>query len=264
MNQLMLFGRLIFGAWMLINGANHFFFSLWPTPTGQEPLAIQLMNALVHSGLLDIAMAIQMVAGALILAGFFIPIALCVVMPISTCALYWSVVLDHQPINSVLAVVAFALNGLLMLAYIDYYRGALQRRALTVGESSATRATFDSLFVNPNGRTSRSEFVAALVTLLAVVAFYAFLVTGRTAQWCLVVVLFPAIILHARRLHDMGYTAWLLLAPGVLMLGAFAIWLGVFSFGAQLDSSVPLIALAVSAGFALWGCVGRGRAGALE
>jgi uncharacterized membrane protein YhaH (DUF805 family) len=119
---------------------------------------------------------------------------------------------------------------------------------------------FESLFVNPNGRTSRGQFVAALITLLAVIAFYAFLVTGRTAQWCLVVLLFPAIILHARRLHDMGHTAWLLLAPAVLMVAAFAIWLQIVSLGAQFDAAVPLTALAISAGFAIWGCVGKGQA----
>jgi uncharacterized membrane protein YhaH (DUF805 family) len=118
---------------------------------------------------------------------------------------------------------------------------------------------FDSLFVNPNGRTSRGQFVPALITLLAVVVFYAFLVRGRTGQWCLVVLLFPALVLHARRLHDMGRNAWLLLVPAVLMLATFAIWMRGISFGAQLDAAVPLIALAVSAAFAIWGCIGRGQ-----
>jgi uncharacterized membrane protein YphA (DoxX/SURF4 family) len=134
MKQLVLVGRVIFGAWMLANAANHLFFALWPMPTGHEPHAIQLMSALVHSRLLDVAMAIQLVAGALILAGFFVPLALCVMMPISTCALYWSAILDHQPLGAVLSLVAFALNGLLMLAYIDYYKGPLQRHALMLGE----------------------------------------------------------------------------------------------------------------------------------
>ena len=135
MKQLILVGRLIFGAWMLGNGANHFFLSLWPMPTGHEPLAVQLMAALVHSRLIDVAMAIQLVTGALILTGFFVPVALCVVMPISTCALYWSLILDHQPVGAVLAFAAFALNGILMLAYIDYYRGVLQRHAPSLGEA---------------------------------------------------------------------------------------------------------------------------------
>jgi uncharacterized membrane protein YphA (DoxX/SURF4 family) len=127
-------GRVLFGAWMALNGANYLFLSLWPAPTGHEPLAIQLMTALVNSRLLDVAMAMQLAAGALILAGILVPAALCVLMPISTCALFWSVILDHQPLNMVLATAAFGLNGLLMLAYLPYYRGTLQRRALAIGE----------------------------------------------------------------------------------------------------------------------------------
>ena len=135
MKHLVLAMRLIFGAWMVANGANHFFVSLYPEPTGHEPLAVQLMAALVHSGLLDVAMIIQLVTGALILTGFFVPVALCVVMPISTCALFWSAVLEHQPLGAALALAAFALNGLLMLAYVDYYKGVLQRHALMLGEA---------------------------------------------------------------------------------------------------------------------------------
>ncbi len=259
MNRLVPVGRLIFGAWMLANGLNHFFLSLWPAPTGHEPLAIQLMAALAHSGLLGVAMTIQLATGALLLTGILVPLALCVVMPISTCALYWSVILDHQPLGAVLAVAAFALNGFLMLAYLDSYRGALQRHALTLGEYPAGRPSFDVLFVNPNGRTSRGQFVAALVPLLIAVAFYAFLVRGLTAHWCLLMLLFPAVILQARRLHDMGHTAWLLLVPVLLTIASFAIWLHVGSFGAQLDADLPIAATVVDIGFVLWGCVGGGQ-----
>jgi uncharacterized membrane protein YphA (DoxX/SURF4 family) len=135
MKQLVPVGRLLFGAWMLANGINHFFLPLWPEPAGHEPLAVQLMAAFMHSGLLDVAMAIELVTGALILTGFLVPVALCIVMPVSTCALYWSAILEHRPLGAVLALAAFALNGLLMLAYVDYFRGALRRRALTLGEA---------------------------------------------------------------------------------------------------------------------------------
>lgn len=260
MKQLVLVGRIIFGAWMLANGANHFFLQLWPMPAGQEPLAIQLMSALVHSHLIDVAMAIQLVAGALILVGVLVPVALCVVAPVLTCAVYWTAILDRQALPAALAIAALALNGLLMLAYIDYYRGALQRHAFPLGESEGQRLLFDVLFVNPNGRTSRSQFLPALITLLAVVFFYQYFVSGRTGQWCVAVLLFPAIILHARRLHDMGVTAWLLLVPGVLMVVAFGIWLKLLTFNAQLDSILPIIALVMSAAFAVWGCVGKSQA----
>jgi uncharacterized membrane protein YhaH (DUF805 family)/uncharacterized membrane protein YphA (DoxX/SURF4 family) len=257
MAQLVLAGRLIFGAWMLINGANHFFLSLWPMPSGQSALAVELMGALVHSQLLDVAMLIELVTGALILTGYFVPAALCVVMPVSTCALYWSV-LDHQPLSLLFGLAAFALNGLLMLAYLEYYKGALQRTALTLGESGRSMI-WDTLFVHPKGRTSRGHFTAALIPLAFVVWSYAKSGPNVYAPWDLLVLVYPAAVLHARRLHDMGRSAWLLLAPVVLTVVAMAIWAHRISLGSQLDSAVPLAALVVFVGFAIWGCIGKGQ-----
>ncbi len=135
MNQLVLIGRVVFGAWMLASGVNHFFLPMWAAPVGHEPLSILLIDALVNSHLLDVAMAIQLVGGALILTGFLVPVALCVVMPVTTCALYWAAVLEHRPLGALLALVAFALNAALMFAYIDYYRDMLKRHALALGEA---------------------------------------------------------------------------------------------------------------------------------
>jgi uncharacterized membrane protein YhaH (DUF805 family) len=256
--QLVLAGRLIFGAWMLINGANHFFLSFWSTPSGHAPLAVELMGALVHVHLLDVAMLIELVTGALILTGFFVPAALCVVMPISTCALYWSI-LDHQPLGLLFGLAAFALNGLLMLAYLEFYKGALQRTALTLGESGRSMI-WDTLFVNPQGRTSRGQFTAALIPLAFVVWCYAYSGPNLYAPWDLLVLVYPAVVLHARRLHDTGRTGWLLLVPAVLTVTAMGIWAHRISLGAQLDFAVPLAALVVFVGFALWGCIGKGQA----
>ncbi len=255
--QLVLAGRLILGAWMLVNGVNHFFLSLWPTPSGHQPLSVELMGALVHSHLLDVAMLIQLVTGALILTDFFVPVALCVLMPVSTCALYWSI-LDHQPLTLFFGLVAFALNGLLMLAYLDYYKGALRRTALTLGESGRSMI-WDTLFVYPKGRTSRGQFTAALVPLAFVVWCYAGWGPNMYAPWDLLVLLYPAVVLHSRRMHDMGRSGWLLLVPAVLTVVAMAIWARRISLGSQLDSAVPLAALVVFVGFALWGCVGKGQ-----
>lgn len=129
MNRLITVARLVFGAWMLLVAANHLFLSLWPVPTGQ------LMSALVNSRLLDVAMVIQLAAGALLLTGLLIPVALYALMPICTCALFWAGILNQQPLETIVALAAFALNGLLMLAYLPYYHGALQRRALSIGEA---------------------------------------------------------------------------------------------------------------------------------
>lgn len=259
LGQLTLAARVIFGAWMLANGANHFFFSLWPTPTGQEPLSTELMSALVDSKLLDVCMLIELVAGALILLGIFVPAALCVVMAVSTCALFWAV-LDHQPASLALAVIAFALNGLLMLAYLPYYKGALQRAPLTLGESDP-RTSWNALFVQPGGRASRGQFLTALIPLALAVLWYA--IKGPAvdyAPWGVLVLLYPAVVLHVRRLHDMGRTGWLMLLPTVLTVIAMGIWAHRISLGAQLDAAVPLIALIVFVAVALWGCIAKGRA----
>jgi uncharacterized membrane protein YhaH (DUF805 family)/uncharacterized membrane protein YphA (DoxX/SURF4 family) len=259
MKQLALAARVIFGAWMLLNGANHFFFSLWPTPTGQMPLSIELMSALVDSHLLDVCMLIELVAGALILLGYFVPAALCVVMAVSTCGLYWAI-LDHQPLSLAPGVVAFALNGLLMLAYLDHYKGALQRAPLTLGEADP-RTSWNALFVHPNGRTSRGHFVGALLPLALAVLWYAYKGPAIDyASWGVLVLLYPAVVLHVRRLHDMGRTGWLMLVPAALTVVAMGIWAHRISLGTQLDVAVPLAALVVFIGFALWGCIGRGQA----
>jgi len=256
--QLVLAARVVFGAWMLLNGLNHFFFPLWSTPAGQQPLSAELMTALVHSQLLDVCMLIELVTGALILLGYFVPAALCIVMAVSTSALFWAV-LDHQALTLALGVLAFALNGLLMLAYLPYYNGALQRAPLTLGESNGT--SFNSLFVHAKGRTSRGHFVGALLPLALAVLWYANKGPAVDyASWGVLCLLYPAVVLHVRRLHDMGRTGWWMLVPAVLTVLAMLIWAHRISLGAQLDAAIPLVALAVFIAFALWGCIARGQA----
>jgi uncharacterized membrane protein YhaH (DUF805 family)/uncharacterized membrane protein YphA (DoxX/SURF4 family) len=256
--QLVLAARVIFGAWMLLNGLNHFFFSAWSMPAGQQSLSAELMTALVHSQLLDVCMLIELVTGALILLGYFVPVALCVVMAVSTSALYWAV-LDHQSLSLALGVLAFALNGLLMLAYLPYYNGALQRAPLTLGETD--RTSFNTLFVHAKGRTSRGHFLGALLPLALAVLWYANKGPAVDyASWGVLCLLYPAVVLHVRRLHDMGRTGWWVLVPAVLTVLAMLIWAHRISLGAQLDATVPLAALVVFVGFALWGCIARGQA----
>ncbi len=116
---------------------------------------------------------------------------------------------------------------------------------------------FEDTYVNAGGRTSRGQFVAALVILLILVALYAYFIKGRSGQWNLLVLLFPAIVLHARRLHDMGRSALLLLVPGALI--AASIVLRMVSPGSQIEVAATGAALVVSAAFSLWGLVGKGQ-----
>jgi uncharacterized membrane protein YhaH (DUF805 family) len=117
---------------------------------------------------------------------------------------------------------------------------------------------YDTLFVNPAGRTGRGQYIGALITLLAALGFYYFEVPGRNSQWVQLVFLFPAIVLHARRLHDMGWTAWPLVAPAVLVV-AMA-WLYLYVPESEIKGIVAVATLIVCAGFIVWGLVGKSQA----
>lgn len=256
---LVLGGRLLLGAWMLLNGANYLFFSFWSIPMGNEPLALQLMTSLVNSRLLDVAMAIQLLTGALILAGIMVPVALCTLMPISTCALYWALILDQQPINIIMALAVFALNGLLMLAYLSYYQGTLQRHALAIGEEVNTRTNFDDLFVNLKNSAAKAQFIPAIIPVIAAIVFYDYLVGGGTADYCLLFLMYPLFTLLTGRIRDMGFSPAFLLAPLALILVYFGIRLDYFSLGDTLNSVTTWSALIITAGFVLWGSIHAGN-----
>jgi uncharacterized membrane protein YhaH (DUF805 family) len=114
--------------------------------------------------------------------------------------------------------------------------------------------------VHSKGRTPRDHFIGALIPLAIVVWWYAQASPNVYPQWSLLVLLYPASVLLARRLHDMGHSGWLLLVPAVLTVAAMMIWDHRLDLGAQLNFAVPLAALIVFLVFALWGCIGKGKA----
>jgi uncharacterized membrane protein YhaH (DUF805 family) len=118
---------------------------------------------------------------------------------------------------------------------------------------------FDSVFASPLGRTSRGAFIGGLIVLLLAVAFYVELVhAGRNGEWVLVTLLFPAFVLHARRLHDMGNSAWLLVAP--LGLTLMATWLHMYVAKSPYETPLFGSALVVGAAFTVWCLIGKGKA----
>jgi uncharacterized membrane protein YhaH (DUF805 family) len=112
--------------------------------------------------------------------------------------------------------------------------------------------------MTPGERTHRGDFIGALVPLLAVFAVYYFVVTSRNGRWCEVVLIYPAIVLHARRLHDMGRSAWPLLVPAALLVATA--WLYLYVPGSRAIGWVTLAAAVVCAAFIVWGVVGKGQA----
>ena len=253
--QLVLIARIVFGVGIILFAANILFLS--PAPTGTEPLATLLMTSLVNSKLLYVALSIQLLAGAFILAGIFIPLALTVQMAITTNALFWSLFLNHEPIGGILTLIVFALYGLLMLAYLPYYKDVLQENSLAAGEEAGK--SYDNLFISPNGQTSRENFIPALITVLVAFAFYNFMIAGRSVDFSKLVLMYPLFILLIRRFRDMGQTPWLLFAPLLTVLLAFDVQLEYFTLGETLDGLINNLALVIAAAFILWGGVNLGK-----
>jgi uncharacterized membrane protein YphA (DoxX/SURF4 family) len=257
--QLVMVGRLVLGAAMVLFAANALFLNLWPAPAGTEPLAAQLMTALTDSRLLHVALWVQLIAGVLLLTGVLVPLALTAQLCITTCALFWALVLEHSAVGAVLTLAAFAVNGLLMLAYLPWYQSILARRSVAAGETAGP-ANYDALFVNNAGTTARGDFLPAVVTVLVTLTFYSYLVGGRTGDFCMLVLIYPLFTVLIRRFRDMGQHPWLLSAPLLLVLLHFDVKLGFLNLGEAGNAAAMWLALLVTAVFIAWGVAGNGNA----
>ena len=116
---------------------------------------------------------------------------------------------------------------------------------------------YDTLFVFPNGRTARNQYIGAVIVLLLAFAVYYFYVPGRNGEWVKLTFLYPALVLHARRLRDMGQSVWLLIVPTAVLLATAYLYL--FDPMNSAKSAVTWAGIAVSALFILWGLVGKSK-----
>ncbi len=137
MKYALLFVRLVFAAWMIPAGLNHFVF-LFPQPMGSQPLSNELVSALIDSHLFDIVKAVELIAGLSALTGLYVPLALIVCMPVSFGVFYWDAPLEGHWTSpaSWFGYAALLSNVVLCLAYIPSYRSmfALRSKPLTLGE----------------------------------------------------------------------------------------------------------------------------------
>ena len=252
-------GRIIFGAVILIFSANILFVS--SAPAGDTPLSAQLMTSLVNSRLLYVVLVLQLVAGALILSGFLVPLALYIQLPLTTCALYWALILNQEPLLAIVTLAVFAVNGLLMLAYLPYYKGVLERQPLAAGEESGSATNYDGLFLNPNGQTPKAQYIPAMIVVVLTLLFYNYMVGGggRNAQFCMLTLMYPLFVLLARRFRDMGLETKLLFIPLTLVLLFFDVLFGYFSMGDVMDGAIGWLALIVTGAFMVWGSVGSDK-----
>jgi uncharacterized membrane protein YphA (DoxX/SURF4 family) len=143
MKYALLFVRLVFAAWMIPAGLNHFVV-LFPQPMGSQPLSHELVAALIDSHLFTIVKAVELIAGLSALTGFYTPLALIVCMPVSFCVFYWDAPLEGHWTSpaSWFGYAALFCNVVLCLAYLPSYRSmfAVRSQPLTLGAPDLSSA----------------------------------------------------------------------------------------------------------------------------
>jgi DoxX len=128
--------RLQLGAWMVVNGLNHWL-PIFPQPLSSTPKTSLLLVALIESGLFGLVKAVELFGGVLLLLNLYVPLALVLLLPMSIVVYYFNAVLQGRW-NEVLymGTLCLYLNIILMFAYIRYYLPML-------GPKSATGAWAD-------------------------------------------------------------------------------------------------------------------------
>jgi uncharacterized membrane protein YphA (DoxX/SURF4 family) len=133
------FVRLVFAAWMIPAGLNHFI-PLFPQPMGSQPLSHELIVALIDSHLFDIVKAVELIAGICVLTGFYAPLAVILCMPVAFCVFYWDAPLEGWGSRAALfGYSALLSNVLLCLAWNKSYRSMFALRS-TPGAAVTTGA----------------------------------------------------------------------------------------------------------------------------
>lgn len=190
--------RWLLGVLLLIGALNHFLGQALPVPMATTPLAAQLLDALYLSRLIDVAMAIQLVAGAAMLANLFVPLALAAVMPVNICALFWALVLEQSAGWSLAAGLLVTLGALLMFALLPAYRTMLAAYPLAAGEAREEGQRYERVYIWLTGKMPPTAFALALLPVLAAAAFFHFLLPESLAYHCLLVLLCPLMVLLLR------------------------------------------------------------------
>ena len=192
--------RLLLGTTMVVTAVQYFLPFLLPfLPAAEwnDAMAQRLMTAFDRSGLLAVAKFIHLAAGALLLANRAVPFALAALMPVNVCALFIALLIEGAPALAVLAVLTAALNALLMLAYLPYYRGVLEGGQLADGEGPDDGRNFESLFVNPLSGAPTGAYLGGGLVLAAALAFYWFVVPFSNGTTGLVTLAVPALAFAA-------------------------------------------------------------------
>ena len=125
-NRIAIVLRVLLGLIFFIFGLNGFFHFI-PLPPPANPAAGAYMGGLFQSGYFFPLLAlVQTLAGALLLAGLFVPLALLLLAPVTLHILLYHIFLD--PAGMGLALLVVILNASLGWIYLESFQGVLAIR----------------------------------------------------------------------------------------------------------------------------------------
>lgn len=111
--------RYIWGGWFIISGLFHFFTG---PIIGTDALAVQLMMALLHSGMYEVVKGVEAIGGLAVLSRRWAPLLLVVNVPITFVVVYWDVLLQDPfgIIGLSVMVLTVGTTVILLRAYREY------------------------------------------------------------------------------------------------------------------------------------------------
>ena len=127
--------RILFGLDMVINGVNWWFKLVTPYPSISDfvdrPPPPDFVGAMSATGVIfHVVKGTELIAGLLLLANRFVPLALIAAFPISVNVFLVDWFLAQRLRAEVMGTGALLMNAALILAYLDYYRPLLKSRSI--------------------------------------------------------------------------------------------------------------------------------------
>ena len=133
----LIFFRIMFGAWMIVSGTSHLlslfgFAPIFPQPLGNFHPSNVMLVSLLEVGMFDIVKTVELLVGLCLVFNVFVPLALAVALPISYMVFHNSIVLNvryDRIFSTYMSVWCLYMNLILVLAHIRYYLPMLKMHA---------------------------------------------------------------------------------------------------------------------------------------
>jgi uncharacterized membrane protein YphA (DoxX/SURF4 family) len=151
----LVFCRIMLGAWMIVSGASHLlsvfgYAPIFPQPLGTLHPSNVMLVSLLEVGMFDLVKTVELVVGLCLVFNVFVPLALAAALPVSYMVFHNSIVLNlryDRILSTYMSVWCLYLNLILILAHIRYYLPMLRMHA-PMGQLSDFKA-LPSIFEKP-------------------------------------------------------------------------------------------------------------------